>query len=49
MIDAAEFVCCHFCGQAWDRSLVDGFDLSDEDECYPKMVPVCPAHEGGCR
>ena len=45
----AEFVRCHFCGQTWEPSAVDGFDLSTEDEYYPKMVPVCPEHAGGCR
>jgi len=29
--------------------MVDGFDLSTEDEYYPNMVPVCPEHAGGCR
>ena len=45
----AEYVTCHFCGQTWEPTVVDGFDLSTEDEYYPKMVPVCPEHVGGCR
>jgi hypothetical protein len=45
----ADFVFCHFCREAWDPTAVDGFDLSDEDEYYPKMVPVCPEHAEGCR
>jgi DNA-directed RNA polymerase subunit RPC12/RpoP len=44
-----EYVRCHFCGQTWDPTVVDGMDLSDEDEYYPGMVPVCPEHAGGCR
>lgn len=45
----AEIVTCHFCSQTWEPTAVDGFDLSAEDEYYPKMVPVCPEHAGGCR
>lgn len=45
----AENTVCHFCGQTWEPTVVDGFDLSAEDEYYPKMVPVCPEHAGGCR
>jgi hypothetical protein len=45
----SEYEVCHFCGQTWDPAAVDGFDLSGEDEYYPKMVPVCPEHAGGCR
>jgi len=46
----AEIVECHFCGQTWEPEAVEGFDLSTEDEYYPKMVPVCPEHAwGGCR
>lgn len=45
----AEYAVCHFCGQTWEPTAVDGFDLSEEDEYYPKMVPVCPEHAGGCR
>ncbi|QLH83232.1 hypothetical protein [Halosimplex pelagicum] len=45
----AETVKCHFCSRTWDPVVVDGFDLSAEDEYYPKMVPVCPEHAGGCR
>ena len=44
-----EQVRCHFCDRVWDPSMVDGFDLSAEDEYYPNMVPVCPEHAGGCR
>lgn len=44
-----EYAVCHFCGQTWEPTAVDGFDLSTEDEYYPKMVPVCPEHAGGCR
>ena len=44
-----EYVRCHFCGQTWEPTVVDGMDLSDEDEYYPRMVPVCPEHAGGCR
>jgi len=40
---------CHFCGKAWDPAVVEGFDLSAEDEYYPEMVPVCPEHTEGCR
>jgi ssDNA-binding Zn-finger/Zn-ribbon topoisomerase 1 len=40
---------CHFCDRTWDPTVVEGFDLSGEDEYYPVMVPVCPAHAGGCR
>ncbi len=40
---------CYFCGKAWDPEVVEGFDLSDEDEYYPKMVPACPEHTEGCR
>jgi len=40
---------CYFCGRGWNPSAVDGFDLSAEDEYYPKMVPVCPENAGGCR
>jgi len=45
----SEYAVCHFCGQTWEPTAVDGFDLSTEDEYYPKMVPVCPEHAGGCR
>jgi hypothetical protein len=45
----AEYAVCHFCGQTWEPAAVDGFDLSAKDEYYPKMVPVCPEHAGGCR
>lgn len=45
----AEYTVCHFCGQTWEPTVVDGFDLSTEDEYYPTMVPVCPEHAGGCR
>ena len=45
----AEVARCHFCGQTWEPTVVEGFDLSTEDEYYPKMVPVCPEHAGGCR
>lgn len=49
-VDAtAEYAECHFCGQTWEPTAVDGFDLSTEEEYYPKMVPVCPEHAGGCR
>jgi hypothetical protein len=49
-VDAnAEVAECYFCGQTWEPAAVDGFDLSGEDEYYPKMVPVCPEHAGGCR
>ena len=44
-----EYVRCHFCGAEWKPTEVDGFDLSDEDEYYPRMVPACPEHAGGCR
>jgi len=44
-----EYARCYFCGQTWESTAVDGFDLSAEDEYYPKMVPVCPEHAGGCR
>jgi len=45
-----EYVECHFCGRTWEPEQVDGFDLSTEDEYYPKMVPVCPEHAyDGCR
>lgn len=45
-----EVVECHFCHETWPPEAVDGFDLSDEDEYYPRMVPVCPEHAaGGCR
>ena len=40
---------CHFCGREWEAAVVDGFDLSTEDEYYPRMKPVCPEHAGGCR
>ncbi|GAA2917323.1 hypothetical protein GCM10010443_93040 [Actinoplanes cyaneus] len=45
----AEYVLCHFCGLEWRPAEIDGFDLSREDELYPRMVPVCPEHAGGCR
>lgn len=45
----AEIVYCHFCGAGWDPTAVDGFDLSEPGEYYPKMVPACPEHAGGCR
>jgi DNA-directed RNA polymerase subunit RPC12/RpoP len=44
-----EVVECHFCHETWPPEMVDGFDLSAEDEYYPRMVPVCPEHRGGCR
>jgi hypothetical protein len=44
-----EVVSCHFCDREWDPVAVEGFDLSGADEYYPAMVPVCPAHMGGCR
>ena len=45
-----EVVECHFCHETWPPEAVDGFDLSAEDEYYPRMVPVCPEHvAGGCR
>jgi hypothetical protein len=45
-----EVVECHFCHETWPPEVVDGFDLSAEDEYYPRMVPVCPEHAaGGCR
>jgi hypothetical protein len=45
-----EVVECYFCHETWEPEAVDGFDLSDEDEYYPRMVPVCPEHAaGGCR
>lgn len=44
-----ERVSCHFCSREWAPESVDGFDLSGQDEYYPVMVPVCPAHAGGCR
>lgn len=44
-----DYTVCHFCGQTWEPTAVNGFDLSTEDEYYPKMVPVCPEHAGGCR
>ena len=43
-----EQVRCHFCDRVWDPSMVDGFDLSAEDEYYPNMVPACAEHMG-CR
>jgi len=45
----AEYAICHFCGEMWEPTAVDGIDLSDEDEYYPKMVPACPERVGGCR
>lgn len=45
----SEFEVCHFCGEAWDPTVVEGFDLSGGDEYYPRMVPVCPEHAGGCQ
>lgn len=42
-------VTCHFCNRTWHPEYVDGFDLSQEDEIYPNMVPVCPEHGPGCR
>jgi predicted RNA-binding Zn-ribbon protein involved in translation (DUF1610 family) len=44
-----EVVECHFCHETWPPEMVDGFDISAEDEYYPRMVPVCPEHRGGCR
>lgn len=44
-----EWVECHFCGRVLEPTECDGFDLSTEDEYYPRMVPVCPEHDGGCR
>lgn len=41
-----DWVECFICGQhIEDMSRVGGMDLSDPDEYYPKMVPVCPSHE----
>jgi len=45
----SEWERCHFCGRIWDPHQVDGFDLSQGDEYYPKMVSCCPEHAGGCR
>ena len=46
----ADYVLCHFCGLEWKPHEVEGFDLSAEDEYYPKMKPVCPEIDGrGCR
>ncbi len=45
----SEYEVCHFCGETWDAAVVDGFDLSGDEDYYPKMVSVCPEHAGGCR
>lgn len=38
---------CFVCGQhIEDMSRVEGMDVSEPDEYYPKMVPVCPKHGG---
>jgi hypothetical protein len=44
-----EVVTCHFCDREWLPKEVDGFDLSLDDEYYPRMVPVCPENSVGCR
>jgi len=44
-----EWVECHFCNRVLEPTECDGFDLSAEDEYYPRMVAVCPEHAGGCR
>lgn len=44
-----EIVECYFCNRTWKPAVVDGFDLSTEDEYYTNMVPVCPENAGGCR
>lgn len=43
-----DWVECFICGQhIEDLSRVEGMDLSDSDEYYPKMVPICPSHKVG--
>lgn len=45
-----EWVECWVCGRLLtDLSRVEGIDLSDDDEYYPDMAPVCPKHanDGG--
>lgn len=37
-----DYVECYLCGrQITDLSLAEGLDISDDDEYYPKMVPIC--------
>lgn len=40
-----EYLDCHICGETWSVEVIDGLDISPEDEYYPQMVPICP---GGC-
>lgn len=43
-----DWVECYLCGQIIeDFSRVEGMDISEPDEYYPKMVPVCPTHDTG--
>jgi len=43
----SEFETCHFCGQTWEPTVVDGFDLSTEDEYYPTFEYLCPSCSDG--
>jgi len=37
-----EWVECYHCGATLDPEECDGVDVSDDDEYYPRMKPVCP-------
>lgn len=37
-----DYVDCHICGETIGAEIVDGMDVSADDEYYPEMVPVCP-------
>lgn len=41
-----EWVTCWFCGRTLDPEIAEGIDVSDEDEYYPRMKPICPTHGG---
>ena len=43
-----DFCRCYFCDRSWLPTEIEGFDLSGEEDYYPKMVPCCPQHRG-CR
>jgi len=41
-----DWVECYLCGQViTDLSRVEGMDISEPDEYYPNMVPICPTHD----